>query len=277
MATVHLQTSTRQSKICSTTLFHGIPLLILLYEIFIKVRSKLKNGCCYLTGIIHRIKLELFLWYLTVNKYLSLNHIQVIPSWWCGDFALMHSCVKKELFFKSGKLSAAMLQQKHFPIHCEIAITDRTWMDSKWARRKGLLLHLNRPISPTSSKSTHVWGTQKRVFGPIIFLVALFQETMNWIPVFLCLLSVFSIAKPPGSTELILSLNPWKKITSDFIVDAELEHIHLCTCLCMSSEPVVFMQRDPGQTEIVQMSSLWIKGLFSQRKVQYSSPPNWCL
>ena len=171
---VKLVKSVVTPSICSTTLFQGFSLFILLYEIFIR-GLKLKTCCCYLTEIIHGVKLEHFLWYLTVKQYLSLNHIQVIPSWWCGDFAVMHSCIKKNYFTSpvcswplcSNKSTSQAIVRLQSP-------TELEWIPNERGER--VFCCIETGPSASLLLNQHVWGARKRVFGPIIFLVELFQE-----------------------------------------------------------------------------------------------------
>lgn len=78
----------------------------------------------------------------------------------------------KKIIFTPSAHSANVLWLKHLPVHGEIAITEGTWMDSQWARRKGPFLHVNWSGSPTPSKGSRIRASWKRLFAPPIFPAA---------------------------------------------------------------------------------------------------------
>ena len=107
-----------------------------------------------------------------------------IPKWFLQP-RFIHPHMTNHYFSLPVHSQPARPNKKHSPVHHEIAITDRTWMDSKWAgregkRKSGFLLRLNRSVSPTSSKWSHTWGSGKKLFSLIIFLVALLRDTLNY-------------------------------------------------------------------------------------------------
>ena len=145
------------------------------------------------------------------------------------------------------------------------SLTELEWIPNEQGEKKkkkkkkkktGFLLRLNRSVSPTSSKWSHTWGSGKKLFSLIIFLVALLRDALNYS---LSLSVQCECSGASATPQLTCTADLRKSLHIPFFFfffilcnarntcgpTSVCQCVCVCVCAQSCSAPVMFMQSNP--------------------------------